>query len=76
MNGNESQERKGPMAAYPRVAPTPQHLQAIVGTWKLRDQTVRLTEEEGSGILLAFNERGEPINPMQVISRGTKLGAN
>ncbi len=61
------------MQAVPRITPTPEHLEALAGTWKLRGETVQLQGEENSGVLIALNEFGEQVNPMQVISQGVKV---
>lgn len=63
------------MQSVPRIRPTPEHLQALVGTWEFSGETVRLQGEQDSGILVALNDRGERLNPVRVISRGVKLGA-
>jgi len=58
--------------ARPRVTPTPGHLEAVVGTWELGGEKIQMLEEPGTGALLAKNSRGEVVNPMTVISRGSK----
>ena len=55
-----------------RVKPTRSHLEALVGTWDLGGSTVQMVEEPGTGVLLALDSRGELINPLKVISQGSK----
>jgi hypothetical protein len=38
-------------------------------------EKVQLLEEPGTGVLLALTLNGIPINPMRVISRGSKIEA-
>jgi hypothetical protein len=47
-------------------------MEALVGTWELGGSTIQMVEEPESGVLLALNARGEPVNPLTVISRGSK----
>ncbi len=63
------------MQSVPRIRPTPEHLQALIGVWEIGGETVRLQGEQDSGILIALNNRGERVNPVRVISRGIKIGA-
>lgn len=63
------------MQSVPRIRPTPEHLEALVGTWEVSGETVHLQGERDSGILVALNDRGERVNPVRVISRGVKIGA-
>jgi hypothetical protein len=57
----------------PRIVPTPSHSQAIRGPWSLDGSTVRMYPEPDTGVLVAMNEDGRKVNPLQVISRGRKL---
>ncbi|MFO8173560.1 MAG: hypothetical protein R6T96_04700 [Longimicrobiales bacterium] len=61
------------MQSIPRITPTREHLQAIVGTWEVSGETVRLQGEGDSGVLIAVNARGERVNPLRVISGGVKI---
>jgi len=63
------------MRSVPRIRPTRKHLEALEGTWRVGGETVRLRGEQDSGVLVALNTRGEPMNPMRVISGGVKIGA-
>ena len=55
-----------------RIVPTPNHLEALVGTWELGGEMIQMLEEPDTGILLALNSRGDWVNPMTVITRGSK----
>ncbi|MFH1765091.1 MAG: hypothetical protein ABIF09_12965 [Gemmatimonadota bacterium] len=57
----------------PRIVPTPVHIRALKGPWKLDGDIVRMYEEPDTGVLIALNEQGERLNPLRVISHGTKL---
>jgi hypothetical protein len=57
----------------PRIVPTPGHLEALVGIWELEGEMVRLLKEPDTGVLVAMNTRGIRVNPMAVISRGSKM---
>ena len=59
----------------PRVVPTPCHIRALQGSWSLEGRVVRMYQEPDTGVLLAVNEEGESENPLRVISRGKKIGA-
>jgi hypothetical protein len=47
-------------------------MEAVVGTWELCGERIQMLEDPDSGSLVAVNSRGEPVNPIQVISRGFK----
>ena len=57
----------------PRVTPTQEHLNALVGIWEIEGEMVRLLTEPGTGVLVAMTTRGRRLNPIRVISRGTKM---
>ena len=59
----------------PRVVPRRNRIQAIQGTWVFHGETVELLEEPETGVLLARALSGVPINPMRVISQGSKVEA-
>ena len=59
----------------PRIVPRRERIQAIQGTWVYHGEKVQLLEEPGTGVLLALTLSGIPINPMRVISRGSKIEA-
>jgi hypothetical protein len=59
--------------APPRIIPTPQRIQAILGLWKCEGEIIRLQREADTGVLIATNLRGEAANPLKVISHGIKL---
>ncbi len=58
----------------PRIVPTPQWIQAVQGIWKMNGELLRLQAESETGVLVALDSRGEQVNPLRVISRGTKQG--
>ena len=60
----------------PRIAPTQEHLDALVGIWEIEDEMVRLLTEPETGVLVAMTNRGQRLNPIRVISRGKKMGGN
>lgn len=55
-----------------RVKSNRSHMEAVVGTWELCGERIQMLEDSDSGSLVAVNSRGEPVNPIQVISRGFK----
>jgi len=59
--------------ALPRIVPIRNRIQAIQGTWIFHGEKVRLLEEPETGVLLAMTLSGVPINPMRVISQGSKI---
>ena len=61
-------------SAFPRIAPTPHHREAVVGDWHLNGERVRMMAEPGTGVLVALKDGGQRMNPFRVISRGRKLG--
>ena len=61
--------------ALPRIVPRRDRIQAIQGMWVFQGEKVRLLEEPETGVLLAMTLSGVPINPMQVISQGSKVEA-
>ena len=63
---------RAPKETVPRIVPTREHGRAICGTWLLDGNAIELFQEEGSGVLRAMDERGNPVNPITVISRGKK----
>ncbi len=61
--------------ALPRIVPIRNRIQAIQGTWIFHGEKVKLLEEPETGVLLAMTLSGVPINPMRVISQGSKIEA-
>jgi hypothetical protein len=61
-------------SAFPRVAPTPDHRDAVVGDWHLNGERVRMMAEPDTGVLVALKDGGQPMNPLKVITRGRKVG--
>jgi hypothetical protein len=57
----------------PRVVPTPSRVQALLGVWELEGEVVKMEQEPESGVLIASRIGGELVNPVRVISRGTKI---
>ncbi len=61
--------------SLPRIVPCRDRIQAIQGTWILHGEKVTLQAEPRTGVLVAMTLSGVPINPMRVISRGSKVEA-
>ena len=59
----------------PRIVPRRNRIRAIQGTWIFHGEKVKMLEEPETGVLLAMTLSGAPINPMQVISQGSKIEA-
>jgi hypothetical protein len=57
----------------PRIVPTQEHLDALVGIWEIEGEMVRLLKEPETGVLVAMTTRGRRLNPIRVISAGTKM---
>ena len=57
----------------PRVVPAGDRIKSLLGIWQIDGEMIRLLEEPGTGVLVAINLRGERVNPLRVISQGTKL---
>ena len=55
-----------------RVKSNRSHMEAVVGTWELCGEQIKMLEDPETATLVAVNSRGEPVNPIQVISRGFK----
>ena len=58
----------------PRIVPTPEHRERLLGIWELRGEMVRFLTEPETGVLVAYSSEGYRLNPIRVISRGSKLG--
>ena len=54
------------------VKPTQEYLDALVGPWELAGESIQMMEEPGTGVLVAFNSKGESVNPITVITRGSR----
>jgi len=67
----ESQARESKLV--PRIVPTLRWVAAIQGVWEMNGEVFRLQAEPESGVLMALDSKGEAVNPLRVISRGTKL---
>ena len=48
-------------------------MRALSGTWELDGELVSLVAEPDTGVLVALTTRGYKMNPMKVISRGSKM---
>jgi hypothetical protein len=59
--------------ALPRIVPRRDRIEAIQGTWIFHGKKVKMLEEPETGVLLAMTLSGVPINPMRVISQGSKV---
>ena len=57
----------------PRIIPTQEHLGALVGIWELDGEMIRFLVESETGVLVAMTTRGWRVNPIRVISKGTKM---
>ena len=58
----------------PRIVPTPEHRDALLGIWELKGEMIRFLTEPETGVLVAFSSEGYRVNPIRVISGGSKLG--
>ena len=58
----------------PRIVPTSEHLEGLLGIWELNGEMVRFLLEPETGVLVAVSTGGLRINPIRVISGGTKMG--
>ena len=57
----------------PRVVPTQEHLQGLLGIWELNGEMIRFLIEPETGVLVAFSVEGYRLNPIRVISGGRKM---
>jgi hypothetical protein len=57
----------------PRVVPTQEHLDGLLGIWELNGEMVRFLIEPETGVLVAFSAEGYRLNPIRVISGGKKM---
>jgi hypothetical protein len=57
----------------PRVVPTQEHLDALLGIWELNGEMIRFLTEPDTGVLVAMSTEGFRLNPIRVISGGTKM---
>ena len=57
----------------PRVVPTQEHLDALLGLWELNGEMIRFLTEPDTGVLVAISTEGFRLNPIRVISGGTKM---
>ena len=57
----------------PRVVPTQEHLKELLGIWELRGEMIRFLTEPETGVLVAYSSEGYRINPIRVISGGSKM---
>jgi hypothetical protein len=61
-----------PVSPRLRVKSNRTHMEAVVGTWELCGEKIQMLVDAETATLVAVNSRGEPVNPIQVISRGFK----
>lgn len=61
--------------ALPRIVPRGDRIRAIQGTWIFHGEKVKMLAEPETGVLLAMTLSGVSINPMRVISQGSKVDA-
>jgi hypothetical protein len=64
--------QKKPVSPRLRVKSNRSHMEAVVGTWELCGEKIQMLADAETATLVAMNSRGEPVNPIQVISRGFK----
>lgn len=57
----------------PRVVPTETRSRGLRGSWKLNGEMVQMGQEPGTGVLIALDSRGNRVNPLRVISHGSKI---
>ena len=57
----------------PRIVPTQEHLDALIGIWELNGEMIRFLTEPETGVLVAFSAQGFRVNPIRVISGGSKM---
>ena len=57
----------------PRIVPTQEHLDALLGIWELNGEMIRFLTEPETGVLVAFSTQGFRVNPIRVISKGSKM---
>jgi hypothetical protein len=47
----------------------------MLGMWELDGEVINLVQEADTGVLVALTTRGNRVNPMRVISQGSKMEA-
>jgi hypothetical protein len=57
----------------PRIVPTQDHLEGLLGIWELNGEMIRFLTEPETGVLVAVTTRGLRVNPIRVISGGNKF---
>ena len=57
----------------PRIVPTAEHLDKLLGIWELNGEMVRFVTEPETGVLVAVSTEGYRLNPIRVISSGSKM---
>ena len=57
----------------PRIVPTQEHLDALLGIWELNGEMIRFLTEPETGVLVAYTANGVRVNPIRVISGGSKM---
>ena len=57
----------------PRIVPTQEHLDSLLGIWELNGEMIRFLTEPRTGVLVAVSSEGYRLNPIRVISRGSKM---
>ena len=57
----------------PRIVPTQEHLDALLGIWELNGEMVRFLTEPETGVLVDVSSEGYRINPIRVISGGSRM---
>ncbi|NNM05137.1 MAG: hypothetical protein HKO65_08555 [Gemmatimonadetes bacterium] len=57
----------------PRMALKPTRVRALLGIWELDGEMIRFLEDPVTGELVALTCGGGRVNPMRVISHGTRM---
>ena len=60
-------------ARVPRIVPTARWIQAVQGVWEMGGEEFRLAREPETGVLRAVDRKGNEVNPLRIISRGSKV---
>ena len=59
----------------PRIVLTPAWIRAVRGRWQLDGEIVEIREDPETGTLIVSTSNGERVSPLEVVSRGTRIGA-
>ena len=74
-NGNDLMDPNSSICRnVPRIVPTPEHRKELLGIWELDGEMIRFVLEPDTGVLVAVSAEGYRVNPIRVISGGSKMG--